>query len=89
MKAAQQDRTSDETNPTNVLGIRWATDTDRLSLSLKKLLRHCTICRRYGGKPYAAPESPPLPKVRVQDTPPFSITGVDFTGALFVKQNKE
>ena len=29
----------------------------------------------------------PLPKVRAQDVPPFSVTGVDFTGALYVKQN--
>ncbi|XP_065911201.1 uncharacterized protein [Dysidea avara] len=53
---------------------------------VKKLLRQCTICRRHGGRPYAALESAPLPRVRVQDVPPFSITGVDFTGALYVKQ---
>ena len=56
---------------------------------IKKLLCRCTVRRRHAGKPYAAPESPPLPKVRVQDVPPFSTTGVDFTGALFVKHNKE
>jgi len=47
---------------------------------VKKLLRRCIICRRHAGRPYAAPESPPLPKIRVQDIPPFLITGVDFTG---------
>ena len=47
------------------------------------------VCRRHSGRPYAAPESPSLPKVRVQDVPPSSITGVDFTGALYVKQNNE
>ena len=41
------------------------------------------------GKPYRAPDPAPLPKLRVQDTPPFTITGVDFTGALYVRQNKE
>jgi len=56
---------------------------------VKKLLRKCFVCRRHSGRPYATPESPPLPKVRVQDVPPFSITGVDFTGALYVKQNSE
>ena len=56
---------------------------------VKKLLRKCFVCRRHSGRPYATPESPPLPKVRVQDIPPFSITGVDFTGALYVKQNSE
>ena len=53
---------------------------------VKKLLRHCTICKKHGGRPYATPESAPLPKVRVQDVSPFTITGVDFTGALYVKQ---
>ena len=53
----------------------------------KKLLRRCTICRKHGGRPYAVPESAPLPKIRVQEAPPFSITGVDFTGALYVKQD--
>ena len=54
---------------------------------VKKLLRRCTVCRRHGGRPYTAPETTPLPKVRVQDVPPFTITGVDFTGALYVKQD--
>ena len=54
---------------------------------VKKLLRRCTICRRYGGRPYSTPDMAPLPKVRVQEVPPFSVTGVDFIGALYVKQN--
>ena len=37
MKATHLDGTSNETNPINVLGIRWATTTDRLSLSLNSL----------------------------------------------------
>ena len=53
---------------------------------VKKLLRHCVICRKHGGRPYATPESVSLPKVRVQDVSPFTITGVDFTEALYVKQ---
>ena len=28
-----------------------------------------------------------LPRVRVQDVPPFTVTGIDFTGALYVKQD--
>ena len=53
---------------------------------VRKLLRRCNTCRKHGGKPYAVPDSAPLPKIRVQEVPPFSITGVDFTGALYVKQ---
>ena len=37
------------------------------------------------GMPYAAPDPPPLPKMRVQDMQPFTVTGVDFTGALHVR----
>ena len=33
-----------------------------------------------------APDPPPLPKARVQDSAPFTVTGVDFTGALHIKQ---
>ena len=53
---------------------------------VKKPLRRCVICRKHGGRSYATPESAPLPKVTVQDVSPFTITGVDFTGALYVKQ---
>ena len=53
---------------------------------VKELLRRCAICRKHGGRPYATPESAPLPKVRVQDVSPFTIASIDFTGALFVKQ---
>ena len=52
---------------------------------IKKLLRKYVTCLKQSGKPYATPDPAPLPKWRVQDTTPFSVTGVDFTGALFVK----
>ena len=34
----QQDKTADETNPTNILGINWNTSTDKLSLAPKQLI---------------------------------------------------
>ncbi|XP_053391449.1 uncharacterized protein LOC128554225 [Mercenaria mercenaria] len=37
------------------------------------------------GKPYRAPDPPLLPKIRVEEAPPFSVTGVDFTGVLYVR----
>jgi len=49
-------------------------------------LRQCVTCRRVSGRPYVAPDPPPLPKARVQDSAPFTVTGVDFTGALHIKQ---
>jgi len=56
---------------------------------VKSLLRQCVVCRKYSGKPYTAPDPAPLPKVRVQDVRPFSITGVDFTGALYIHNKGE
>ena len=56
---------------------------------IKTLLRHCTICRKQCGKPYSAPDPAPLPKNRTQSLPPFTVTGVDFTGALYIRHNHE
>ena len=56
---------------------------------VKSLLRRCVICRKHSGKSYTAPDPAPLPKVRMQDTRPFSVTGVDFTGALYVYHRGE
>ena len=53
---------------------------------VKSLLRQCVPCRKLTGKPHRAPDPPPLPKIRVTEAPTFTITGVDFTGALFVKE---
>ena len=39
------------------------------------------------GKPYKAPDPPPLPKARVGEPRPFAVTGVDFTGTLYVKNS--
>ena len=52
---------------------------------LKNVLRKCVICRKQGGKPYTVPDPPPLPTWRLEDSPPFTVTGVDFTGALHVR----
>ena len=56
---------------------------------VRKLLRRCVVCNKLMGKPYRAPDPPPLPKVRVTESPPFTVTGVDFTGALYVKAEEE
>ncbi|XP_060561126.1 uncharacterized protein LOC132720909 [Ruditapes philippinarum] len=54
---------------------------------IQSLLRKCFQCRMVTGKPYTAPDPTPLPKIRVQDTSPFTVTGVDFSGALYVRSN--
>lgn len=55
---------------------------------LKGVLRCCVPCRKSSGKPYKAPNPPPLPKFLVTEAPPFTITGMDFTGVLFVKEGE-
>ena len=55
---------------------------------VRKLLRQCVICNNLKGKPFRAPDPPPLPKVRVTESPPFTVTGVDFTGALYIKDRE-
>ena len=51
----------------------------------KTVLRKCVTCRKVTGKPYSVPDPPPLPTYRLQDSEPFTVTGVDFTGALYVR----
>jgi len=52
------------------------------------VIRHCVRCRRIIGKSYSAPDPPPLPTSRVSDEPPFLITGVDYSGALYVNTER-
>ena len=52
---------------------------------VKRVIHSCVICRRHEGRPYHTPLPPPLPSYRVEQSPPFSYTGVDFAGPLFVK----
>ena len=56
---------------------------------IKSLLRKCVICLRATGKPFPAPDPAPLPQSRMQDVHPFTYTGVDFTGALYVKDGSQ
>lgn len=54
---------------------------------VRKLFRRCVTCRKLKGTPYNAPDPPPLPKIQTQQSEPFSVTGVDYAGPLYVKQN--
>lgn len=59
-----------------------------IRMYVKKLLRKCVICTKLTGRPYRAPDPPPLPKARITDPTPFSVCGVDFTGALYVRERE-
>ncbi|XP_045188377.2 uncharacterized protein LOC123546248 [Mercenaria mercenaria] len=50
------------------------------------VIQKCVTCRKVTGKQFTAPDPPPLPKKRVEDISPFTVTGVDFTGALYVRK---
>ena len=52
---------------------------------VRSLIHRCVICRRFEGAAYRGPPPPPLPKFRVQEEPPFTYTGVDFAGPLYVR----
>ena len=45
-------------------------------------------CLKVNGKPFRIPDPAPLPKARVQVIAPFRVTGVDFTGALYIHSSK-
>ena len=53
----------------------------------KIVLRKCVTCRKVIGKPHTIPDPPPLPTYRLQDSDPFTVTGVNFTGALYVRDH--
>lgn len=50
------------------------------------IINHCVICRRLNAKPFVAPLPPPLPPTRLSDLPPFTHTGVDYAGPLYLKE---
>ena len=53
--------------------------------SVKRVLKKCVVCKRMEGKPFATPKIPQLPPERVSEEPPFTNTGIDFAGPLYVK----
>ncbi len=57
--------------------------------AVKRVTRSCKVCRRYEGKPFGAQCFPQLPASRVSDAPPFTNTGIDFAGPLYVKLNRQ
>lgn len=54
---------------------------------VRKIIHKCVICRRFEGKQCLAPPPPPLPQFRVKEEPPFTHTGVDFAGPIFIKRS--
>ena len=57
-------------------------------VAVKKVLRKCVSCRKIEGYSYGSCPSPDLPDERVSEDPPFTHTGLDFAGPLYISQNK-
>ena len=52
---------------------------------VRSIIHRCVTYRRYDGQPFHAPPPPPLLDFRVNKAPPFTYTGVDYAGPLFVR----
>lgn len=44
-------------------------------------------CRKVEGPPFQSVISPPLPDIRVTEYQPFWVTGVDYAGPLYIRNN--
>ncbi|KHJ93252.1 integrase core domain protein [Oesophagostomum dentatum] len=60
----------------------------RPSSAFKTALGKCTICKRWQGLPFGAPQMPPLPLDRVTATKPFGNTACDFIGPFDSKSGE-
>ncbi|GFX27926.1 integrase catalytic domain-containing protein [Trichonephila clavipes] len=54
---------------------------------VKTMIRICLVCKKYSAKP-ADQLSGQLPRDRITQSPPFQIVGIDFIGAILVKDNQ-
>ncbi|XP_068250697.1 uncharacterized protein [Palaemon carinicauda] len=64
----------------------WVPQLRQLS---KSVIHHRIFCKKTQGRPFRVNIAPPLPEFRVQRKQPFSITGVDYTGALLTKEKQQ
>ena len=55
---------------------------------MKRILRKCVTCKRVEGVPYTPLPAPDLLMERVSLDPPFSHTGLDFIGPLYIQEGK-
>lgn len=52
--------------------------------AVKRVLKRWVTCRKLEGLPYSSYNSPDLPSFWVSDDPPFTHTGLDFAGPLYI-----
>ena len=49
-----------------------------------RVVYKCNLCRKSDAKPFADVPAPPLPDFRAQCSDPFTNTGIDYLGPLYV-----
>ena len=54
---------------------------------MKSLLRNCVICQWYQVNTLVPPESPGLPKFRIECSHPYQVIGLDYAVPLFIKNS--
>ena len=52
---------------------------------IRKVIHECRICRKYNGKSYSYPPTPPLTELRLKNSNAFTTTGIDNFGPLYVR----
>ena len=57
--------------------------------TVKKVPRHCLICRKYEGGPFRLSAMAPWPREQVSKATPFTYTGLDYLGPLYIKEKAE
>ncbi|GFY36756.1 integrase catalytic domain-containing protein [Trichonephila clavipes] len=55
---------------------------------IKSILRKCFVCKKFNSSP-GTQIMAPLPRDRIEQSPPFAVTGLDFAGPIYVKNSKE
>ncbi|MCG7879158.1 MAG: reverse transcriptase domain-containing protein [Candidatus Thiodiazotropha endolucinida] len=57
--------------------------------TVRKVINNCLVCRRTEGGPYKMPPMAQLPPGRVSKSTPFSQTGLDYMGPLYIKEENQ
>jgi len=56
---------------------------------VRKVINECQTCRRWEGGPFKMPKMPPIPKMRLSPSAPFTNVGIDYFGPLYIKDNQK
>lgn len=57
--------------------------------SVHRLIKKCVACQRFNNRTFKPPAGTLLPAERVNETNPFKITGIDYTGHFYVQSDQQ